>query len=287
MTRFFRATVVVSALVLSACVDRSSAPLTAPGRNAGVQLHNGGTAAAVVAFDLIQQPATDVFSGEVLGGPPIVFALTDDFAEASVTASLVGASAGMVLSGTTTLVTAGGLATFDNLIITGAGTASLQFTAGGLSVTSGPITVTDFGGGGGEGPKYTWEGFFKPIDNDKVNKNEAGSTIPVKFRLVGESKADIFANDSPSSQQVSCTDWTTPLGPLTPIVSKRSPALIIDDGGRYQIDWKREKGWANTCRVLHVSLNDLSPEHTAKFDFRKDDKDDKSNKDDKEKKDKK
>ena len=60
---------------------------------------------------------------------------------AAVTAALNGA--GGTLSGTTTVNAVNGVATFTNLVVTGAGTYTITFTASGLtSATSGSVTIT-------------------------------------------------------------------------------------------------------------------------------------------------
>lgn len=98
------------------------------------------TIAPLVATKLavLTQPG-GALSGNALSPQPVVLVLNASNgvvagATNAVTAVLVGA--GGALSGTTTVAAVNGVATFTNLVITGAGTYTIQFTATGLTSAS-------------------------------------------------------------------------------------------------------------------------------------------------------
>ena len=108
-------------------------------------------------------------------------------------------------------------------------------------------TVTPFG----------WAGFLQPLDSlPATNKVEGGSTVPIKFTIGGNKGLNILAAGYPASQPASCTDFAS-TGPATPIASA---AVIAADftysGNHYQINWKTDKAWDGTCRILTVMLTD-------------------------------
>jgi hypothetical protein len=115
---------------------------------------------------------------------------------------------------------------------------------------------------------YNFAGFFSPIDNPKVvNQAKAGSAIPVKFSLGGDSGLDILATGSPTSQPIDC-DSSDPVDPIEETVTAGSSSLSYDaTTDQYTYVWKTDKTWTNTCRQLVVTLNDGST-HLAYFKFK-------------------
>jgi hypothetical protein len=100
-------------------------------------------------------------------------------------------------------------------------------------------------------PVFDWEGFFSPVDNPPAtNRVNAGSTIPVKFRLGGDQGRDIFAAGYPKSEQ------TATAGSLT-----YDPR---DD--QYNYTWRTDRAWSGH-RELVVKLKDNS-EHKADCEFK-------------------
>jgi hypothetical protein len=106
-------------------------------------------------------------------------------------------------------------------------------------------------------------GFDSPITSG-VTSRKAGSTVPIKFGLGGDFGLDIFMAGSPASREVDCTTHA-PTGPLSPISSPGGSSLTYDDGV-YQVNWKTDGEWADTCRELVVRLVDNTT-HTALFSF--------------------
>jgi hypothetical protein len=99
-----------------------------------------------------------------------------------------------------------------------------------------------------------------------VNQTKAGSAIPVKFSLGGDQGLDILADGSPTSHKIDC-DATDPVDPVEETVTAGSSGLTYNaTTDTYTYVWKTNKGWADTCRELVVTLNDGST-HSANFQF--------------------
>jgi hypothetical protein len=86
----------------------------------------------------------------------------------------------------------------------------------------------------------------------------------VKFSLGGDQGRDIFADGSPTSQQINC-DSTEPVDPVEETVTAGSSNLSYDATTDTYV-WKTNKGWKGTCRELVITLND-GTEHVANFKF--------------------
>jgi hypothetical protein len=113
---------------------------------------------------------------------------------------------------------------------------------------------------------YNFTGFFSPVSNPPtLNSVNAGRAIPVKFSLSGNKGLGIMAAGYPASQQVAC-DNSAPLSELEGTETSGGSTLTYSPD-QYHYNWKTEKGWEGTCRVLVVKLND-GTEHTALFKFK-------------------
>jgi hypothetical protein len=104
------------------------------------------TAAPATQLAMVTQPSSSATSGALLGTQPAV-ALRDasngPVSQSGITVTAAIASGVGVLSGTTTVATVSGVASFTNLRITGIGTYILVFTASGLTnATSSAVSVT-------------------------------------------------------------------------------------------------------------------------------------------------
>ena len=115
---------------------------------------------------------------------------------------------------------------------------------------------------------YAWTGFFQPVDNLPVlNQVKAGAGVAVKFSLGGNQGLNIFAANSPASQQIVC-DGGAPVSDIEETVSAGNSSLTYDaTTGQYSYTWKTDKGWANTCRQLVVTLAD-GTQYLANFKFK-------------------
>ena len=113
---------------------------------------------------------------------------------------------------------------------------------------------------------YTFTGFFAPVDMAALNVVKAGRAIPIKFSLGGDYGLDIMAPGYPASAPVAC-DNSAPTGAIEETVSAGSSSLSYDpDSDQYTYVWKTNKGWANSCRILTIMLDDGSV-HQASFSF--------------------
>jgi hypothetical protein len=141
------------------------------------------------------------------------------------------------------------------------GTYTLTYSATDASGNTGTATRTVL-------VVYNFTGFFSPVSNPPaLNEVKAGQNVPLKFSLGGNQGLGIFAPGSPASQQVNCAT-NVPINVLEETDTPGNSTLTYDAGsGRYQYNWKTEKSWAGTCRVLVVTLIDGST-HTANFKFK-------------------
>lgn len=115
---------------------------------------------------------------------------------------------------------------------------------------------------------YTFTGFFAPVDMAALNVVKAGRAIPIKFSLGGDFGLDIMADDYPASVPAAC-DSSLPLDNVEETVSAGSSSLSYDpDSDQYTYVWKTNKGWANSCRILTIMLDDGSV-HQASFQFKR------------------
>jgi hypothetical protein len=113
---------------------------------------------------------------------------------------------------------------------------------------------------------FDWSGFFAPVSNEKVNVAQAGSAIPVKFKLGVNYGPGIFAEGYPRSRPIACESGA-PSEPIEQTVTPGASELSYGDN-QYNYVWKTQAAWANTCRELEVKLVDNTV-HTALFKFKK------------------
>jgi hypothetical protein len=113
---------------------------------------------------------------------------------------------------------------------------------------------------------YTFTGFFAPVDMAALNVVKAGRAIPIKFSLGGDYGLDIMAASYPTSAPVAC-DSSLLLDTVEETVSAGSSSLSYNpDSDQYTYVWKTNKGWANSCRIFTIMLDDGSV-HQASFSF--------------------
>jgi uncharacterized protein len=112
-------------------------------------------------------------------------------------------------------------------------------------------------------PSYPVSGFYPPVLNPPdYNVVKAGSNVPLRFSLNGFQGMDIFLPGYPQMVPLDCTTGA-PLSAGMPA----SGALRYDpDEDQYVYNWKTEKNWSNTCRMVVFRLNDTSV-RTAYFSF--------------------
>jgi probable HAF family extracellular repeat protein len=116
--------------------------------------------------------------------------------------------------------------------------------------------------------RYTFTGFFAPIDNnDVMNTMKAGASVPVKFSLNGDKGLNILAAGAPTSKAIPCP--TAIADNIEQTVTAGGSSLTYDPRtDTYIYVWETDKTWAGTCRELNVQLDDNS-QHKALFKFTK------------------
>lgn len=114
---------------------------------------------------------------------------------------------------------------------------------------------------------YDFTGFFAPVKNlPAINLVKAGSSVLVKFSLMGDFGLDIIVDGYPQSQEIDC-DSGTP-GDSEATITAGGSSLDYDaEDDQYIYVWKTRKNWSGTCRRLDVLLND-GTHHYADFEFK-------------------
>jgi hypothetical protein len=103
----------------------------------------------------------------------------------------------------------------------------------------------------------TFGGFRPPVENaPAVNSVNAGSTVPLKFSVVGVGSVLM------DSQSVDCTTLV-PNGDAP--VAIAAPALP-KKGAEYHVNWKTDGAWEGTCRRLTLRIPAAS-DAVAYFSF--------------------
>jgi hypothetical protein len=101
-----------------------------------------------------------------------------------------------------------------------------------------------------------------PVVEGAMNQANAGINIPVKFSLGAYYGLEILQAGYPQSVQVDCSTYEV-VGTPEPTSSAYGLVWATD---KYQYDWKTDKAWGGTCRLLTVKLVDNTV-HTALFNF--------------------
>ncbi|MHB1413946.1 MAG: PxKF domain-containing protein [Chloroflexota bacterium] len=115
---------------------------------------------------------------------------------------------------------------------------------------------------------YDWDGFFRPIENDALNKVKAGSAVPIKFSLNGDQGLGIFEGGYPKVALNVCGN-SSDTNDVADTVNAGGSSLTYDaSADQYIYVWKTDKAWAGQCGILEVKLND-GTSHTASFQFMK------------------
>jgi hypothetical protein len=132
------------------------------------------------------------------------------------------------------------------------------------AATSVTFSVTNVSGG-----VYVFEGFFSPVDNPPVlNKANAGSTIPLKWRITlnGVPVSDPNSFAALTSSIVNCGTLAD-LAPDDIESYTTNSGLQYTGNGNWHFNWKTPKSYASQCRIATLTLNDGST-HDANFKFK-------------------
>jgi hypothetical protein len=120
---------------------------------------------------------------------------------------------------------------------------------------------------------FVFAGFLSPIKMNVSNKATAPQTIPVKWKLTdGKGKLisdkNLFKNLMIMSYQVDCTT----LAPLSTAVAGNKPGksgLKYSGSGKWQVNWKTEKSFRGTCRMMYIAFNSVQNSPEVLFAFKK------------------
>jgi hypothetical protein len=114
---------------------------------------------------------------------------------------------------------------------------------------------------------YAFNGFFQPVDMDKINVVQAGSAIPIKFNLSGDQGLNIFAAGWPKVSAAIACDPSIAVDAIEETVTAGGSSLSYGNG-QYIYVWKTDKPWASSCRRLDVKFVDGQTK-SAMFQFKK------------------
>ena len=109
---------------------------------------------------------------------------------------------------------------------------------------------------------YNFDGFFQPVENRDatnhliLNRVQAGSAIPLKFKLGGDYGLDVFEAGYPKSETIACNSSAEVNG-VDQTVNAGASTLQYDAAtGIYTYVWKTSDAWEDTCRQLVVKFDD-------------------------------
>ena len=157
-----------------------------------------------------------------------------------------------------------GLSGIDTCIGSVADGAALNTSVPGTHAFS--VRATDLAGNeravvGTYSVRYAFSGFLRPATGDGgVTPVRAGATVPVKYSLAdanGAAIANVQSFASLASAQASCDGSVA--GPWETAAGTDPNGIRYDsESQQFHFNWKTERGWAGTCRVLRLQLNDGS-----------------------------
>ena len=114
---------------------------------------------------------------------------------------------------------------------------------------------------------FGFSGFFQPVDNDLLNKANAGRAIPLKWRLTDASGSPVtdLATASITTVTLNCGTLSEGVDAIEEYAAGASGLQNLGDG-YYQINWKSPTTYAGTCKRLRLDLGE-GAYRTADFRF--------------------
>lgn len=220
-----------------------------------IVLSNPATGAPCGTVKLLPGSDVELTCGSITASvaadsPAVEIVLSDD------TALLVGGS-GVAETATVSISTDGSFV-LDS-ISGGDGAATLVTSEGAVPLAPSATAI------------YLWDfaGFSQPVDNGGVfNVAKAGSSIPLKWRLVGEDGTPVT---NLSAASVGIASVPCEAGATTDTIEETAPAgssLQNKGNGYYQLNWKTPST-ASGCKMMRLSLAGEGPlSHSALFKFK-------------------
>jgi hypothetical protein len=122
-------------------------------------------------------------------------------------------------------------------------------------------------------PQYISAGFAAPLDlGDVLNTAKAGQMIPLKWRLL-DAAGNPVTNLDPTSVTMTVSSYTCPSGVTTDAIetyATGTSTLQNLGDGYYQMNWKTDKSYANSCRKLTLKIGTWTGDGLyALFQFKK------------------
>ena len=113
---------------------------------------------------------------------------------------------------------------------------------------------------------WDFEGFTGLDAAPALNNAKAGSSVPLKWRVVDAAGAPV-TDLSAATITVTDVDGTTgaDLGNTQP--GQTAGSLQNLGNGNYQLNWKTQKSWGGTCKAAHLDIGD-GVTHDAYFKFK-------------------
>jgi hypothetical protein len=176
---------------------------------------------------------------------------------ATVTTDPAGLSVNVTYNGSSTPPSASG----SYAVVATVNDANYQGTASGTLVINPEI------------PRYTSMGFTAPLDLGGVlNQAKAGQMIPLKWRLLdgsGNPVTNLTSSDvTPTVSAYSCPSGVT----VDEIETYATGTTALQNlgNGYYQLNWKTDKAWVNTCKRLTLKIGGWTGDGFAVlFQFKK------------------
>jgi hypothetical protein len=115
---------------------------------------------------------------------------------------------------------------------------------------------------------YAFPGFSQPIDNlPTINLANAGQIVPLKFQLFDAAGAPVttLTTATVTVTSLACSIGSAP-NQLEEYAAGGSGLQNLG-GGYYQFNWKTPKGYARSCKTMHLELGD-GLTHEAAFQFK-------------------
>ena len=122
-------------------------------------------------------------------------------------------------------------------------------------------------------PQYQSAGLGAPLDLGNVlNTAKAGQMIPLKWRLLDASGNPVL-NLDPTSVTLTVSPYACPGGAATDAIetyATGTSTLQNLGDGYYQLNWKTDKSYANSCRKLTLKIGTWTGDgFSALFEFKK------------------
>ena len=109
--------------------------------------------------------------------------------------------------------------------------------------------------------RLSWDQYFMTITRQVA---ERSTCTRAKVGAVIVRDKNILATGYPMSQPIAC-DSSLPSDDIEQTVSAAASSLTYDaNADQYVYVWKTDKAWANSCRILNVTLKD-GTSHLAFF----------------------